>query len=87
MRDGFKLMIVPSWIPPVTEWQWIVLRGSRPPSKRWRRGTRRAWKRAHPKGLRWRPVSIPQEPEHVLKINDTIFCTRQQYCVIRARIS
>lgn len=93
---GITLTVVDSWVPPRYERCWVVLRPRRCPRKGYcwdpvrgkfvKRGTRKAWKRAHPVGLRSRVIAIPQEPDHVLRTRDTIICTAKQAAVLRQKI-
>jgi hypothetical protein len=77
------LVIVPTW---VSGWRWTRLHSGKAPSKaQGRKGTRRAWKRAHPRGIRWRYG--PVEPDHVLKVGGRVLCTAAQAKALRERIA
>jgi hypothetical protein len=72
--DGLKIMVVDTW---ASGYAWRLLRPGRCPTKRQGRpGTRKAWKRKHPVGLRRRYGPI--EPDDMLRIGDKLYCTARQ---------
>jgi len=80
--SGINIYVVKSWVT-APGWEWMG-RPSRAPTKRQgRKGSRRAWKLAHPFGWRWGVVYV--EPDHVLKTPQGIYCTARQYAEIGRR--
>ena len=78
--NGLKIIVTASW---VSGWRWEFLRPGKTPSKSaGRKGTRRDWKRRHPRGLRWRYGAV--EPDHMLRTGDKIICTPHQAAALRA---
>lgn len=76
--------VVPSWITH-QEKQWITLRPGRCPPRGERKGSRRQWGRANPRGLRLRWITVYDEPDHAIRTTDgTVFCTARQYAAIKA---
>jgi hypothetical protein len=76
---GLKIYVVPTW----TTRPGYLFRQHTPVLSKaaGRRGTRRAAKRRSRGGWRW--GMVPCEPDHVLKSGDTVYCTAQQYSVIK----
>lgn len=78
--------VVPSWITH-QEKHWITLRPGRCPAKGKRKGTRRQWGRANPRGIRLRWVTVYDEPDHAIRTADgTVYCTARQYAAIKVRV-
>lgn len=71
---GLRMLIVPSWEHGYTF--RYCNPGRRPTKREGRKGTKRAWKKTNPRGLRWRWGRI--EPKEVLFTPDRIFCTAAQ---------
>lgn len=81
---ALSFRVVPSWITH-QEKHWVFLRPGRCPPRDRRKGTRRQWGRANPRGLRLRWVTVYDEPDHAIRIADgTVFCTARQYAAITA---
>lgn len=81
---GIEVRVVESW---VSDWRWHNYgKPRRAPTKReGRRGTRKAWKKAHPNG--WHYHFGPVEPEHMLRAAGYLFCTRRQFEVLKEAIN
>lgn len=82
---GVRVFVVPSWVHEV-QGLWITLRPGRCPPKGQRKGTRRQWKRANPRGLRFRRISVAVEPDHFIRGPGAIYCTAAQAAKLRAAI-
>lgn len=75
---GLKVNIVDSWVSGYA-WRYYTQRAVPPHGKR--KGTRKQWKRANPRGWRWRYG--PVEPDVVIKTDNEIYCTHRQWEFIK----
>ena len=75
-----KVTVVRSWIT-APGWEYKARPGRAPTKREGRKGSRRAWKLAHPFGWRWGVVYV--EPDHVLTTARGIYCTAAQYAAIK----
>jgi hypothetical protein len=81
-----RFYVVPSWITH-QEKQWVVLRPGPCPLRGNRKGTRRQWGMANPRGLRLRWVTVYDEPDHAIRTaTGEVYCTAAQYAAIKARV-
>jgi hypothetical protein len=81
---GLQFTIIPTWEQGFA-WRFLSA-GKRVPTKAaGRKGTRRAWKRKHPVGLRWRYG--PVEPANMLRMGDRVIMTHRQHAAVMAAIS
>ena len=76
--NGLVVQVVPSWV-----WGWRLVYCTQPPvpPRGKRKGTRKQWKRANPRG--WRNRYGPIEPDHVLESFGVIYCTEKQFELIK----
>lgn len=71
---GLAVTIVPPWTQGYAFRYYHPAR--RPTKAEGRKGTKRAWKKAHPRGYRWRWGKV--EPKEMLLTPDRVFCTANQ---------
>jgi hypothetical protein len=83
---GLRIIVADAWVTR-TEWRWVRFVQPPVPPRGKRKGTRRQWKRAHPQGLRWRPLQIEVDDHPIMRTPDTLIMTARTKRLLDARLA